>query len=364
MKKLGKQIIVFLVLVSSLVFLLSLDQAVVDWWRRGRPPHPYIMPGSLAAWRLNSVPLDDQFTHTFYYGEECGRRLGLEKASARGKMIPDNLRVHFFDGVGHGYAPTNDIIATVEEVEVYVPEQHMMAIHDGVLRHHTMINRGDPDLVVPLANNYIRISGMTDPYNGVRIGLQRGLGDKLPEALQVAASYPEDYWPALFEELGWRASRHKPIRSAHAPSRLLEDDAFWGEAMEWVSDHQQYVPEAAKCHYIHGVARGRALGYPWHDRHGWIRIQDEIDGFDQACRNSAYQGIGWAVFIQAAHRPARVKKMFRSISDDLGQSIARATLEQIEASLASRDEEPLSLWNLKGVEIAHLVEAQSQEPGR
>jgi hypothetical protein len=361
-KKPGKQITLFAVLLTTLVFLMSQDESVVDWWRRGRPPHPYIMPASIAAWRLTVVPLDDQFTHTFYYGEECGRRLSLEKAAARGRVVPRKLRAHFYDGVGHGYAPGDDVLDTVEQIELHIPEQHMMAIHDGVLRHHTMTNMADPELVVPFAENYIRLSGLPEPYNGVRIGLQRTLGGRLPEALQVAASYPEAYWPALFEELGWRASRHKPARTQDAPSRLLDDDAYWQEAMAWVVDHQQYVPEAAMCHYIHGAARGRALGYPWQDQSGWIRIQDELDGFDKDCRTAAYQGIGWAVFIQAAHRPTRVKKMLRSITDETGRAIAQETLSQIEASLASKDAEPLSLWDIEGVKITTPAATPAEAP--
>ncbi len=75
MKKPGKQTTIFLVLLTTLVFLMSQNEFVRDWWRQGCPPHPYIMPASIAAWRLTTVPLDDQFTHTFYYGEECGRLL-------------------------------------------------------------------------------------------------------------------------------------------------------------------------------------------------------------------------------------------------------------------------------------------------
>ena len=132
--------------------------------------------------------------------------------------------------------------------------------------------------------------------------------------------------------------------------------------MEWVLDHQQYVPNEAYCYYIHGAARGRALDYPWQDRHGWKRIQDEINGFDQTCQTAAYQGIGWALFIQAAHHPALLKKMLQSITDDTGQSIVKQTLEQIQDSPVRMDSEPLSPWNLDGVTITDLTEAAPEEP--
>jgi hypothetical protein len=361
LKTMGKQLLVSLVLLVTLLGLLSQNEVVRDWWRRGRPPHPYIMPSGIAVWRLSSVPLDDQFTHTFYYGEECGRLLGIEGAAERGKAIPSALRDHFFDGVGHGYEPPEDILQTIDEIEAHVPSAFAVRIHDGVLRHHAMINKGDPSIVVPFAEKYLRVSGLPEPYNGVRIGLQRSLGHRLPQALEIASSYPEAYWAPLFEELGWRASRHRPPRGPNAPDRLLDDEDFWAEATEWVMDHLKYVPETAHCHFLHGASRGRGLGYPWIDQHTWSRIQDEIDQFPAICRTACFQGIGWAVFIQAAHRPGRMRRMLRAISDRSGQAIAKRTVDAIEDSLSSTDQEPLSLWNIDGVNHDDPADAEMQE---
>jgi len=366
LSRLAKHLLLFVVLVGVLFGMLSRDDAVRDWWQRGQPPHPNIMPSAIAAWRLNSVPLDDQFAHSFYYGEECGRLLGLQGAAERGADVPRDLRAHFFDGVGHGFEPPDDIMAAIDEIEAHVPDQYLTTIHDGVLRHYTLSQKGDPAKVVPFAERFTRVSGLTDPYNGVRIGLQRALGHQLPEALNLATSYPETYWPALFEELGWRASRHRPPRAAGAPANLADDDTYWAAAMAWVQEHLEFVPESMHCHYLHGAIRGRALGYPWQDRRGWIRLQDEIDGLGTRCRKAAYQGIGWGIYIQTNHRPNRVHTMLESISDQAGREVAENTYSEIVLSLSGPGHEPLTLWNLERLDSAaaedEVPEAQAETP--
>jgi len=348
---------IFVVLVVTLGIVLSNNEAVRDWWRRGLPPHPYIYPATFAGSQLAGTDTDHQFSHTFYYGEECGRLLTLEDAAKRGQAVPEELRTHFFDGVGHGFAaPSDDINATVTAIEKHIPAEYTVSVHDGVLRHHTMEEKGDPTAVVQFAQKYTRLSGLPDPYNGVRIGLQRALGKNLSDALSTAKRYPKDYWPALFEELGWRSSGHRPDRLPDAPADILEDDAYWSEATKWVRRNADVVPESSLCHYFHGAIRGRGLRYPWQNSRGWVRIQDEIDGFDKKCRSESYQGIAWAVFIHAAHKPKLVNAMLSSITDKNGQGVAKKSYAHIVASLKSTKSDPLAPWEIE--RMATLIAAE------
>jgi hypothetical protein len=355
-------IAVFFTLLCMLGGMLSQDKDVIDWWQRGCPPHPYLTPGPVAGWLLGGTGLDDQWYHTFYYGEESGRLLGLEGAVGRAEWVPQDLLGHYYDGLGHGYAAlVDDPVATVRLIEEHVPEAYQMALHDGVLRHFTMESKGKPSKVVPFAQRYLRISGLKDPFNGVRIGLQRSLGNKLSDALAVAGKYPKVYWPALFEELGWRSAGHRPPRAKNATGPLVDDDAYWAKATEWVRLHADLVPQASVCHYYHGAIRGRGLQYPWQDALGWARIQAEIDALEPGCREAAYVGTAWAIFIHASHKPGHATIMLNSITDKEGRGHAKRAFAAIDLSLAGPEYEPVAPWDIEAL-LLGTAEGLSEGP--
>ena len=121
-----------------------------------------------------------------------------------------------------------------------------------------------PDAVVPRALAYEASAGV-DVDDGVRVGLQRSLGDDLPAALK-AARYPADMQDALFEETGWRAGdefRHLCSRSASLQRR---------------------------CVFVHGAARGRTLRTDWTQPDAPVALATKISAQTCGCEDATWRG--------------------------------------------------------------------------
>jgi hypothetical protein len=266
---------------------------------RGRPgdPPPALMrlgapnpmsasPKQIATF-LSKQDRQTQSMTTFMYGEYCGWVLGLEKLVEIGAVVPRHIQTEFYDGAAHGYRPDSFETATlIAKIEGSIPEGSRRFFHDGVLRSYTESVKADPEKVVEFASDYAnRVEGY-GPFNGVRVGLQRAYGDDISGALTKAAEYPEDFQPAIFEELGWRVGDGQEL------GRIGSDGLA------------KMVPAASECVFAQGVARGYVLRSEMNGSVDWNAISAELTRYvEPICARGTWRGLGWAIELLSAHEP-------------------------------------------------------------
>ncbi len=206
----------------------------------------------------------------FMLGEQLGTSGDLDAARARAAQLPRALRDDFWDGLAHAYPW--DLVALEAQlgvIEAAIPEPYRFHAHDGLLMHFTIAVEADPEQVVPFAEELARRVEM-GPHNGVRIGLQQRLGDDLPAAIAVAQRYPEDYHPALLEELGWRAGDESDDPHADPLASLA------------------VVGPAAQPAFAHGLCRGGwDAGDPLDRPNRWLAA------LEPPLQHACIQGLAW-----------------------------------------------------------------------
>jgi hypothetical protein len=236
---------------------------------------------------------------TFMYGEYCGWVLDIERLVEIGDAVPARVQTEFFDGAAHGYRPENFETANViAKIEGSIPADYRRFFHDGVLRAYTEEAQGDPEKVVDFASDYAsRVEGY-GPFNGVRVGLQRAFGNNISQALEKAAEYPDDFQPALFEELGWRVGDGQDL------GRIRTEGLA------------KMVPESSECVFAQGVSRGFVLRAEMNGNVDWSEISKAItEHVEPICARGAWRGLGWAIELLSAHEPAEFSRRLAWMKD-------------------------------------------------
>ncbi len=325
---------VVLLVGSGVVVQLPVVEPVAMWWDLGRPPHPWLTTSTDAAQQLQTTPPELQFEHTFYYGETCGRLETLEASTARGEQVPESLRLHFYDGLGHGLSLVDQTAdEMVVQIDRFVQPVYRRNLYEGILRAYTEASAAEPDQVVPFAEAFVAQVGLDDPYNGVRIGLQRALGDDLPMAITTAQRYPQRYWPALYEELGWRSVVPRPT----PPDHVFEAGPFAGQpSSRALVSYAALVPEDARCHFVHGAMRGRILERHGLDPTGWTAIASELALLDERCLAAGYQGVAWGIAVLAGHETPQAEWWMSQV----GAPDARARVKRSYERITGADRTP------------------------
>ena len=73
---------------------------------------------------------------------------------------------------------------------------------------------------------------------------------------------------------------------------------------------------------------------------------------DEDCRQAAYQGIAWGIFVTAAHEPTRVEWMLSQIPDTEARRVVEESYHRIASPLSLRTTTvsspatPISPWEL------------------
>lgn len=220
------------------------------------------------------------FAEVFAYGEHMASQHQLPKLMRMSRTFTDQQRHDFIDGVVHGYPwDTNSPKATVALIQGLPNDLEGLVLYDGVLMRFTQQHAREPARVVKFAQEFTALSGVEDPRNGVRIGLQRALGSDLPEALRIAATYPDDWQAALYEELGWRSSSGGAVwpQDALALARTLD-----------LGD---------RCVFLHGAVRGWGLRVLPGLTPSTDALTELVGAVPQECESAAWQGLGRGIAI-------------------------------------------------------------------
>ena len=230
-----------------------------------------------------------------------GERLGagpLEGAVQNAASVPPELARVYLDGVAHGLAPVSDVTAFAAVVNGRVPHEARRALWRGAIRAEVQEHPEQPGQAMARVH-VLRAQGElsdNEVADGVRVGLQRAVGYDLELAFEVAARWPAELQPAIFEELGWRLGDELPLRvgSLEAPlARILPK-----------------VPEAWHCTFVHGVLRGVTMRTPGRPLDGLVGSAPE------ACRVAAARGVGWAAWELEFEDPTKRDSLIRSLLKD------------------------------------------------
>ena len=228
-----------------------------------------------------------------------------------GMAVPLHVRTEFFDGAAHSHRPVSfEATPLIRQIQETVPRDYQHFFHDGVLRSYTEEVMGEPEKVVAFASDYAdQVEGYA-PFNGVRVGLQRAYRDDVSGALQRAAAYPEEFQPALFEELGWRVGDIQKL------SLLTQGDSI------------QWVPEASRCVFAQGVARGFVLRTEMQGAIRWPEISTQLTTYvEPICARGTWRGLGWAVELTSAHDPVVFAQRLSWITDPQQRAWAEEAMQ-------------------------------------
>ncbi|MCB9763754.1 MAG: hypothetical protein H6739_28555 [Alphaproteobacteria bacterium] len=262
----------------------------------------------------------------FRAGELCGESGDLHAALETARGLEASDRLVFLDGVGHGLGPPEgDGQGLIDALATLPPNERRM-LHNGVIRAYTQAHVDQPAQVEAWATDYAaRAGGDVNPEEGARVGLQRALGADPVAARRAALTFPEAWWPALFEELGWQA----------------------GDAVDLARSHPQAlgvaVPEVARCVFFQGAARGATMRAAVDGR-----LQPPtafIQRLSPACQRAAWRGVGFAVTITLRSDPAAAEAALAGIEDAAGQAEARAVWDHNHRRVLPEGEVPLLLWS-------------------
>lgn len=193
-------------------------------------------PPAAAAWVFAQEGFHTSLEDLLRYGACRAQREPLDAAIAACSALPAPMRSDCLDGVGHGIPAGSVSPELAVEALSGLPGFARAQLADGMARSWAEAAGGEPEATAAA----LQAAGIApdDVINGLRIGLQHSRGDDLPAAIATAARWPASAWPALYEELGWRAGDDAP----EAPFA-----------------HLGLVPGPAQAAFVRGAARGAAL---------------------------------------------------------------------------------------------------------
>lgn len=261
-----------------------------------------------AAAAVQREALADQFGAAFAYGEGAGLDEDLSALVLRAKVLPVGLRDPFIDGAAHTWSPPAGVPLSVVagKINRVVPPPWRSAFHNGVLMSWSISHAADPAAVVPRAEEYALVLGER-PLDGVRIALQRVHGGDLVAAAALAARYPVDYQPALFEELGWRSG---------------DDGAD-------VCGIAERVPAAQRCAFVHGAVRGLTLRTDWAIQTASDDLGGAVVRASCGCAAAASRGVAWGLALRWGHRPQRAQTLARRLDRTVPEATVEAALRPL-----------------------------------
>jgi len=218
---------------------------------------------------------EEKWLRVFSYGEEVGRHIGpdLVEARRRADALEPEVRLTFYSGMAHtAHWDVEDVDAQVAEIQARVAEEHWPALFIGIYIRYTIVHDADPKLVVPFAERFSKNVGVP-PYDGVRIGVQRGLGHDIPAALALAKRYPGEYQAGIFEELGWRVGDDGGLADTALVSALLKD-----------------IDASERRPFVHGLCRAS-----WRHGDSWEPYNALFPMLSPDSRESCLNAIGFTI---------------------------------------------------------------------
>lgn len=238
----------------------------------------------------------EQWSHTFAYGSQVGRESGADLAVARklADALDPYLRVTFYSGLAHT-APwdVENLDAQLKAIEDHIEEGDRPALWTGLLIRYTMVHNGDPDRVLPFAESFSKRVGVM-PYDGVRIGIQMGLGDDMVAALTLARRYPVAYRAGIMEELGWRVGDDGKMRDPKPVLALMPT-----------------VGDANPADFVHGVCRGA-----WRIGADWGPYNRLLAGLDTAPGLACLDAIGFSMGQEPAARAEDLPRLVAGLEQE------------------------------------------------
>ena len=251
--------------------------------------------------KIRDTPPESSFAHLFRAGERCGLQHDLPRLIEMGSQLGRDNALVFLDGAAHTHAfDPRQVSESLQAVQRDVPLEYRTLFLKGVALHQALAHGDQPQRMLDFARTFQKVTGEPIPFDGIRVGLQRKMGDDMAKAVSIAMQYPAAYHRPLLEELGWRATVH------HNPETVL------GRAAA------QSIPTPTRCIFVRGAIRGWTLRQPLSTRSEWTTLHRSIRPALQACPSEGRMGLAWA-FIDRFQTHAEVNEAmqrFHSISQD------------------------------------------------
>jgi len=297
-----------LLVASVWIFRHPLDKNL-QWLHSGGTVHPWIHSPEEAARQLQEEPPESLFAALFAYGEFSGWALPLSEGLDRAVVLDPQMVATYLDGLAHGLQLTPDEIdGAAAQINARLSGAQRVVLHDGVVRSLVEHQASDLPKAHQLAEAYGEAAGALNITNGFRVGVQRALGDDIENALDAAGALPAILQPAVFEELGWR------VGDRMEPFSWL---GFWEPkiAEERLPALISRVPDAWRCVFLHGVARGRTMVIPLQDADTSEALSHLVDLVGSECRDARVRGIAWAFHLRLGVHPESISVAIDHIGD-------------------------------------------------
>jgi len=135
----------------------------------------------------------------------------------------------------------------------------------------------NPTRMAKFSAAFQEASGQPPPFDGIRVGVQRKLGERMDEAIAITLQYPEPFHRPLLEELGWRATVRRDPYTVSQSQTL------------------QALPEVARCIFMRGAVRGWLLRHDLGSASDWAELMRTVQPVLEACPEEAEMGLAWGI---------------------------------------------------------------------
>ncbi len=273
--------------------------------------------------KLRNTPPESAFAILFRAGEQCGLQHELTTLIGLGSQLQQEHALVFLDGAAHTHPfEPERLTDSLQIVKRDVPLEYRTLFFKGIALHQALAHADNPKKMVDFARTFRQETGEPMPFDGIRVGLQRKLGDDMVRAVATALQYPDSFHRPLLEELGWRATAH------HNPETVLNRPAA------------QSIPMPNRCVFIRGAIRGWTLRQPLSKASDWTTLKQSIRSTLRACPTEGQLGLAWAFIdrFQAKHEVMEAAHLFVSGSDNSGIKTRLDTLWPIRTQVNIWDE--------------------------
>ena len=270
-------------------------------------PHPHIYSPEQSAQKISGVAENKRWVVAHGYGGLCAENLAIEELRARGDALADGLEHAFYDGAAHhqtvDFKNIDDHITAIKE---HIPQFYWLLFFDGIMRAYTALNGRNTQDVLDWSAKVQSLSGAKTLVNGIRIGIQQGFGDDMPEAIRIASNFPEVMHPMLFEELGWRVGDETDLTVS-----------------TWET-HTSTMPGQAECSFAEGMTRGRILFLMAENISWWPHVSVFRTEIPKHCQSHIDSGIAEAILISVGDRAeVRTAEAHRLPRGDIRDGVVR-----------------------------------------
>jgi hypothetical protein len=283
-------------------------------------PHPWVYGPKASVEHIMKARPSRRWVVAHSYGALAAQQLDFAEIRIRGNEIPMGLEAAYYDGAAHHQqADFEQLDEWTQKIEAHVPDVQQKFFYDGIMRLYVQEHGESPAKVMDFASTLSVKTGAEDLSNGIRIGIQQRFGGDMPNAIQVASTYPKSIHRPLYEELGWRVGN---------------DEGF--SAVHW-KQYQNDVPNSSQCWFAEGIVRGAIIIALGENSNWWPMVKDLRSEIPPSCSNNIYSGIAEALLIVHGDNQNTMMKQAKHIDLMQDYQSVVSLLKKKQGNVSPRD---------------------------